>query len=270
MAQLNNVIGAILRDIAQSRVTSDMFSRKISQYYEQDSLLRLFPVPRSEIREIELDLKFSIADVSVDHDRNEERDARIGRIFERYSEAITEDIFENLKGSETIRKIKEWVTLVGEIDTVQLRLDIKNRILIFFEEKSISFMSISIEKDQINIELEPQKIKAGINEILEVLIYSRPDVKTIAEKYSSSRLLRSVKTSISNGYRDQIDAMDEELEFLEASEEFKVEIDMTAEKIQDLPEIAISSIKIKTDIRNYNWSQVEEQDGKIIRRLVPE
>ena len=270
MAQLNNVIGAILRDIAQSRVTSDMFSRKISQYYEQDSLLRLFPVPRSEIREIELDLKFCIADVSVDHDRNEERDARIGRIFERYSDAITEDIFENLRGSETIRQIKEWVSLVEKIDTLHLRSDVMNRILNFFEEKSTSFMSISIEKDQINIELESQKIKDGINEVISTLVYSRPDVKTIAEKYSSNRLLRSVKTSVSNGYRDQIDAMSEELEFIEASEEFKVEIDMKADTIQDLPETAISSIKIKTDIRNYNWSQVEEQDGKIIRRLVPE
>ncbi|MDH4240404.1 MAG: hypothetical protein OEW48_12650 [Phycisphaerae bacterium] len=270
MAQLHNIIGAILRDIAQSRVTSDLFSRKVSQYYEQDSLLRLFPVPRSEIRSVELELKFCISEIAIDPDRNEERDAKISQIFERYSESITEEILLKLRGSSTIQQIAEWIDLINSLDTLQMRNDIKIKLLSFFEEKSSTFLTVTSENDSINIEFNEEIVKDGIAEIINTLIYSRADIQSLTAKYSDKRLLTSVKTYVTNGCREQIESMNKELEFLEFAQEFKVEVDITSDKIQAMPETAISSIKIISDIKNYTWSQVEEKDGKIIRRLVPE
>ncbi|MCK4783042.1 MAG: hypothetical protein KAV87_04775 [Desulfobacteraceae bacterium] len=127
MAQLHQIIGAILRDIAQARVTSDIYSREVSLYYEQDSLLRTFPIPRSEIREVNIDLRFAISEVTVDLGRTEEREARIARIFERYSERIVEDVFDNLRGSGNIREIKEWQDLVQQLASSALPLELKNQ-----------------------------------------------------------------------------------------------------------------------------------------------
>ena len=63
MAELNDVLGAILRDIAQARVTGDLFSRNASLDYQRDELLRSFPVPRVEIKEASIQLRFAVSAV---------------------------------------------------------------------------------------------------------------------------------------------------------------------------------------------------------------
>jgi hypothetical protein len=63
LAELNDVLGAILRDVAQARVTSDLFSKNVSVDYQQDEVLSGFPVPRVEVVEASLDLKFAVSNV---------------------------------------------------------------------------------------------------------------------------------------------------------------------------------------------------------------
>jgi hypothetical protein len=63
LAGLNDVLGAILRDVAQARVTSDLFSRSVSFEYRDDEVLRGFPVPRVEVVQASLELKFAVNDV---------------------------------------------------------------------------------------------------------------------------------------------------------------------------------------------------------------
>lgn len=63
MAELNDVLGAIVRDVAQARVIGDLFSRNVSLDYQQDELLRNFPVPRVEIKQASIDLRFAVNDV---------------------------------------------------------------------------------------------------------------------------------------------------------------------------------------------------------------
>lgn len=65
MAELNDVLGAILRDVAQARVMSDLFSRNVSVDYQQDDVLGGFPVPRVEVTQASLDLKFAVS--AVEH-----------------------------------------------------------------------------------------------------------------------------------------------------------------------------------------------------------
>jgi hypothetical protein len=63
LAELNDVLGAIVRDVAQARVIGDLFSRNVSLDYQQDELLRNFPVPRVEIKQASIDLRFAVNDV---------------------------------------------------------------------------------------------------------------------------------------------------------------------------------------------------------------
>jgi hypothetical protein len=63
MAELKDVLGAVLKDVAHARVISDRFSGEVSQEYEKDPLLGVFPVPRVEIKEASLDLKFAVCSV---------------------------------------------------------------------------------------------------------------------------------------------------------------------------------------------------------------
>lgn len=56
MASLHDILGAILRDAALARAETDRFVRSLGDEYRNDDLLRAFPVPRPEIRELSIDL----------------------------------------------------------------------------------------------------------------------------------------------------------------------------------------------------------------------
>src|SRR5947208_1547946 len=86
--QLYQVIGAILRDVAQARFMSDLYSRQISYSYEGDALMRRFPVPRVEVEQVKFELKLAVAEVRIDEKRKTSRNAAIGRLLDSYSSSI--------------------------------------------------------------------------------------------------------------------------------------------------------------------------------------
>lgn len=71
-AELREVVGAILRDLAHARAMGDAFSRELSAEYEKDPLLRLFPVPRSEVRQATITLKFAVEETGPGEGTEEE------------------------------------------------------------------------------------------------------------------------------------------------------------------------------------------------------
>ena len=54
---------AHINDVAHARVTSDMFSRDVSLDYAKDPVLSAFPVPRLEIKEASVQLRFAVNNV---------------------------------------------------------------------------------------------------------------------------------------------------------------------------------------------------------------
>ena len=60
MAKLSEILGGIAKDITQAQITSDLVSLEYLQQYQQDDLLKLMEVPRVRIRDIQVNLKFSI------------------------------------------------------------------------------------------------------------------------------------------------------------------------------------------------------------------
>lgn len=60
MAKLSEVLGGLLRDLADSRVAADSLSKQYAEAYGQDPLLQHFPVPRVAIRDVTLRLRFAV------------------------------------------------------------------------------------------------------------------------------------------------------------------------------------------------------------------
>jgi hypothetical protein len=89
VADLNNVIGAILRDVTHSRVMSDLFSRNISVEYRQDPVLGQFPVPRVDLVQATIDLRFVVNGV-------EERPADKPGVIRTHAGAYAADLARRL------------------------------------------------------------------------------------------------------------------------------------------------------------------------------
>lgn len=65
MAKLSDVLGGLLRDLADSRVAADSLSKQYAEAYGQDALLRHFPVPRVAVKDVTLRLRFAISGQKV-------------------------------------------------------------------------------------------------------------------------------------------------------------------------------------------------------------
>jgi hypothetical protein len=264
MAQLHHVIGAILRDIAQGRVSSDLYSREVSRYYEQDSMLRLFPIPRTEIKEIQIDLRFGIQAVAIDTDRTEDRDARLAGLFERYVGRICQAIFARLENADEPVRAR-----FSELDTPAWRAGVQAVLIGYFEENGKDVVSETTrtegEETESTLNLKRDQVKKDLVPLLAAAVYEPlstedPELKTA---------IGTVKGSITRDIGEQLEGLDEEVGLLAASE-YRVEVDVTADRLQELPEAAISTIRITTAMRNYVWSQVEDKAGQTVRRLIPE
>lgn len=62
MGQLKQIVGAMLADITQARVISDVYYRNLGPLYQEDPVLKLLSVPRTDIKEVTLTLKFAVLD----------------------------------------------------------------------------------------------------------------------------------------------------------------------------------------------------------------
>lgn len=60
MAKLSNVVGGLMRDLAQSHTISDAFTVDVLDTYRRDTVLAQIPVPRLSIREARLTLRFAV------------------------------------------------------------------------------------------------------------------------------------------------------------------------------------------------------------------
>lgn len=262
MAELHQVIGAILRDIAQARVTSDLYTRDVSRYYEQDSLLRIFPVPRSEISEVNIDLRFAISRIEPDPDRTVEKNAKTAGILEPYSERLVNSIFEGLTSTPTAQDNPSWLEAIHNLDSPDFRSDLRSRILDCFESNVYGLI------DKQNNLLDVEALLDFVKDVVDASIYQKAEIAAFLKDGDFSG---PVKAAVTTRMKSDLESMRVEIEFARsAAEDYIIEVDVTSDKLQEVPEAALSSIKLTTSMRNYTWSQVEQKDERIIRRLIPE
>ncbi len=262
MAQLNQVIGAILRDIAQARLTSDLYTRDISRYYEQDSLLRIFPVPRSEINEVTIDLRFAISKIESDPASTTAKNAKTAGIFDPCSEHLVNSIFDGLTSTPTAQANPSWLETINNFSTAEFRSDLRTKILDCFESNVYGLI------DKQNNLLDVDALLDFVREAVDRSIYRKPEIASFLEDGDFSG---PVKAAVTTRMKSDLEAMRVEIESARsAAEDYSIEVDVTTDKLQEVPEAALSSIKLTTSMRNYTWSQVEQKDERIIRRLIPE
>jgi hypothetical protein len=257
-SQLHHIIGVILRDIAQARVTSDLFSREISKYYEQDGLLRLFPVPRSEIRNVELNLRFIIDKIEVDKDRQDESSAKISGALAHYSQIIADGIVKNLYSDD-------WSDVYNDkIKSTEsgFKTRLKNEILDYLEGKKAKQgrefkITVDIFWEGVE-EADEAEGNGGIKEIVGNII---AEINDDVDSEQKQRLIEGYANAIRLVVTERLNELSDEVEYLTVAEEFKVLVDVSKDTLDSVTtDAAISSIHMTSAIRNYTWMQIGEGD----------
>ena len=259
MVDLSQVVGGILKDITQARFTSDAYSRNISRYYEQDPLLRRFPIPRAEIEEIDIDLKFSVLGMEANPAQSEQREVSFADVFERISTRIAVRFKDGLV--ESVRKnanIDEEIKQAAPLH--------RNRI--YAQQRVIRFLMNNqgdlFEKGRFAFESAATRIEKELAELIDDIFeraggVSVEDRDAVVEECVASmaveQCLREYREGLHAGWSVEGD--------------YKVSVEVSAEKLQHLPENLISTVRIKAAVKNYTWNEIEHE-GETWRSLNPE
>ena len=269
--ELYQLIGASLRDVAQARVMSDLFSRQISFIYEGDGVLRHFPVPRVDIEEAELTLHFAIKEVVLDPQRHSSRNAAIGSLFDQYSVRIVRETIQLLRkhAQEAASSSDESTrTAIAGFEkrflSDESRELLSSRLLQYFNESQHTIIGEDCT-------LDVTKVQGDINNFVTTSILEQPEVKPLEARIPPEVWRQEIK-----GAKDTYGRLIEELaaeiaKLRDRYPDYKIVVDPNP-SAPAVPGTPISSIKIKCSVRNYKWSKVDVDDVDLrnIRTLTPE
>jgi hypothetical protein len=274
--ELYQLVGAALRDVAQARFMSDVFSRQISFVYEGDGVLRRFPVPRVDIEEAEITLHFAIREVKEDPHRHSSRNAAIGALFDKYSVRMTRAVMWKVR--DAVRKAFESTTdgtAAAEAAELEKRFFsdenrelVAGRLLQKFNE-AVDSLFEPPDKPR-----DPKKLGNLVMDFIadDPSVRELWDAVTALQKRYPEADWKYQRDEIDDKTEEQVDALNKAIDKLQHSyPDYKLVIDPSAHALA-VPGLPVSSIKIKSTVRNYKWSKVEVDptDMRNIRTLNPE
>jgi len=257
--EIKDVIGAILSDLASARNISDLHSRRLINYYRQDSLLKYFPVPRTEIKSVNIEMKFAVKVTEEDGIRSSTRQGKMNNVVEKYSfemvNAVSDAVIDLYGHNPQLEFLAETLSTGAE----------RQHLVGLIVEKVIR----ALKFDESGEKYGPDQCIAWVGEVFGKRWpedFSMPlkadntmiQGKTLAEVLPvliaepvGLLLLEVAKTS-------------------QHPNDPKVDLIFEAEKLRELPPEAISTLSIVSEIRNYNWQKVGEKENKPEYRLQAE
>ncbi|MGD1879784.1 MAG: hypothetical protein ACFB13_20055 [Kiloniellaceae bacterium] len=259
MADLQQVVGAILRDLAKARFSADLYSRSIARYYENDYLLRRFPVPRADVEEVELDLKFSIAGVPDSEVNHESQEANAAVLFERSVERLVAtflDIARQRNESDKTFNETWWKYLTKGFNSTALRIEMRQKVLRYFIE---SYTHLIDDEGNFNTELALRELERPIRWAMEPSAKEDYAPGSDAEQEMKRDLRTMVLPLMSDkDIKQAVAAMGPAIRTIwQGNSDARLEIMIEGGQLAQLGEAALSSVKIKAVVRNMVWTEVK-------------
>lgn len=256
MAELGDVLGAVLRDITQSRVTGDLFSRDVSREYARDAILSAFPVPRVEIKEASIKLRLAINAVES---KSPETEGLIRTQVTSHAQRIAERLFRELvlehpKHDELTRMLEA----AGKDLEKEFSVTITNALL-----SAANALQAALEGDA--AKLVGLVGKACGREL-------RRD-KAFWAALRRGMLVRDIDKRVEDlanvGVREFAEHLAAALGEASKLRSTGIDVAVTKRELAEIPDFVMSDITLVTEIRNYEWTEMDDAEGNVIRRLQP-
>lgn len=260
MADLQQVVGAILRDLAKARFGSDLYSRSIARYYENDYLLRKFPVPRADVEEVEIDLKFSIGGIEGSAVDTEGREANVAILLERAVERLVAtflDLSRSHVDGDTgplAADLKE--TMTKGFGSAALRIELRQKGLRYFIESYTHLIGPDGTFDAAQALKELRRpFRWGLEE------YRAEDADPERLEKAIGQVLDHVFAQ--KAFIDAVHSLAEPIKSIwQANYDARLDVEVQGDRLAQFNEKAISSVKIKAVVRNLVWTEVKVDDRK--------
>ncbi len=124
MSQLNSIIASVLSDINEAKAKADLTSSELAKTYAADKVLRYFPVPRINIENLEVEIKYAVNSVEekpVDNASTRKKINDFIQVFSDETSVAVKKAVENVtKNNELFKEVssvypsKEWEASLKE------------------------------------------------------------------------------------------------------------------------------------------------------------
>ena len=250
---------------------ADNYSCTLSELYEDNASLRMFPVPRAEIEEAEFTLRFAVTDLVRAEGRFKDR---VREILNRHGRAIARGVLDNLAYINV--GLPDWRESVQDIGTSD-REDLQNAIVAgllegmmpavsegFVGGRTAGKLAGGIDRTEL-----ASAVGSRIRRWLAGLPFVREALVSVAAKDPADRH-QPFADAIQSALDARLDAVLDDLGNVELEDLYSLDIDATSDGLRDLPEDKVTSLTIKLAVRNYIWATVEGDNGDRYRTLGPE
>lgn len=262
MPELHQIVGGILRDIAQARVTSDVYSKHVSRYYEQDPLLRRFPVPRAEIEDVDLDLKFVVGEITEDPSGRSGEEPATATILARASFDLAHLIAGRLAVAPLARpepkKEEALESFRARLGSTPWRIDLQSDLLRYFERNQGSLITEGA--------LDRESAVRGLREVVGAFIESHLRLVELEPQDWPE-----LGGALGDALVQPVEQLGERVRMaLTLGGDRRIDVEVTAGVLREAPDQVVSSLKLKATVKNYMWSEIGKVDGRTWRKLGPE
>lgn len=256
MAELTDVLGAMLRDITRSRVMADLFSRDVGEEYSQDPILSVFPVPRVEIKQASVELLFAVNEVGKRlPDYHEVVRAKAPRHAAELADQLFNDaVLENAQKDKLLALLQEKeINLTEQLAAIVVQV--------------LTSSTAEVAKALMN---EPEPLRAKLEEPLLAVLLGDRDIRAILTREPGlnalTKMVRDRTEQMVRAFvKDVLSALNPT-----DGDALRIDVAVTKGELTDVRDALLSRIHLVTEVRNYEWVDVGEQDGKPVRRLRPE
>ena len=279
MAELSALLGSVLKELTQARYMADNYSCKLSELYQSNPALRMFPVPRAEIEEAEFTLRFAVTDLVRAEGKLKDK---VKEILSGHAANIAGAVLDNLASIESIEAYPGWreaVMGVGDEDRQKLSDAIVAGLLEgmmplvsegFVKGYGIGKLAGSIDRGSLAraVNRRIRRWIAGLPFVREALValVSRGDDQGADTEDRYEPFVQAVDMAVGT----HLEGVADNLGNVELEDLYTLDIEATSDGLRDLPANVVTSLTIKLAVRNYIWSSVEGEDGPDYRTLGPE
>jgi hypothetical protein len=239
MAKLSDFLGSVVSSISDARVNSDVQSLRIAEEYAKNDLLKHFSVPRMRIDKVELHIPVAVDSLSTKTQRS--------------YQSIDSSSF-SIKAYQQILKSLAVPTISSEASK-QLIATIADQTSILESKIKANQIENSLEEFAKGVTLKTIKLVEGIY---------KENNKKRATKTELAKLQINTEKELQSALAEEF-VLQREIEALD-SVQFIVE----AHKLREIKPENVITIKVTISEQGMEWVNMEDKDGKVVNKLMPE
>lgn len=239
MAKLSDFLGSLVSSICDARVNSDAQSLRIAEEYAKNDLLKHFSVPRMRIDKVELSIPVAVDTLS-------EKTQRIYQPIDNSSFAI-----------------KAYYQVLKSLDITDVPSDVSKKLISVIADH-IHLLEANVKAREIDDSLEKFSREVALKTIVLTEELYKANTGRRTTKAELAKLQANITNDLQSALEEEI-SVKQDVKVLDA-----VHFIVEADKLRDIKPENVIMIKMTVSEQGMEWVKMEDKEGKVVSKLMPE